>query len=312
MKSLKDNVDSVNSELRMFLKDLDIPEKSIDIYISSFSEIKIFDKQDLVSNASVVNLEKAGIAKCDIKKIMRQLFAVEDTKEILPDIAMSDFVAVEESERTFASRLTKEAVVILEEVGHGASGRVSSALFCPSLTFLAVKRIEIDNPAKRIAVGQELKFMYEVARSKAIGPSSIEIAENATHTTLLSGQLYSKVIAGLPSETATMESPSVARLVIKTAKNPYIISFYDAYIDPQHGAVCLLLEYMNCGSIQSMLRDGLTFDENDAAVVAFSVLNALTDLHGKNTLHRDIKPSNILTDTAGHVKLTDFGITKGI
>jgi serine/threonine protein kinase len=225
---------------------------------------------------------------------------------------MSDSVAMEESERTFVSRLTKEAVVILEEVGHGTSGRVSMALFCPSLTFLSVKRIEINNPAKRVAVGQELKLMYEVARSKSIGPSSIETPEDATHTTLLSGQLYSKVIEGLPFETATIESPSAARLVIKTANNPYIISFYDAYIDPEHGAVCLLLEYMNCGSIQSMLKDGLTFNENDAAVIAFSVLSALADLHGKNILHRDVKPSNILTDTAGHVKLTDFGITKGM
>jgi hypothetical protein len=33
---------------------------------------------------------------------------------------------------------------------------------------------------------------------------------------------------------------------------------------------------MNCGSIQSMLNDGIIFDEDDAAVLAFSVLAALT------------------------------------
>jgi serine/threonine protein kinase len=68
---------------------------------------------------------------------------------------------------------------------------------------------------------------------------------------------------------------------------------------------------MNGGSLQSMLTDGRCFSEDDGAVVAFSVLSALIDLHGKNILHRDIKPSNILADTSGHIKLADFGINKG-
>lgn len=68
---------------------------------------------------------------------------------------------------------------------------------------------------------------------------------------------------------------------------------------------------MNAGSLQSMLTDGRLVSEDDAAVVAFSVLSALIDLHTRNILHRDIKPSNILTDTTGHIKLADFGINKG-
>jgi serine/threonine protein kinase len=47
------------------------------------------------------------------------------------------------------------------------------------------------------------------------------------------------------------------------------------------------------------------------AVLAFSVLSALVELHSRNILHRDIKPSNILSDFDGRIKLTDFGITKG-
>jgi hypothetical protein len=338
MKVLNDKVGGLdigcdNSELRKFLTDLDIPEKSVDSYVTSFSKTEIFDKKDLIANASVVTLEKIGIAKSDIIKIMRQLFAgdlvnegvgPEESRQTFTDNSMSNSdnsmsnsVAMEQSENSFVSRLTREALVILKEVGHGASGRVSMALHCPSLTFLAIKRIEIENPAARVIVGQELKFLYEVARCKIIGPSPVEIPEELlssneeTHLNLLSGQLYTEVIAGLPSESADKELPSTAITVIKAADNPYIINFYDAYIDPQHGAVCLLLEYMNCGSIQSMLNDGLIFDENDAAVLAFSVLSALSDLHLKNILHRDIKPSNILTDAAGRIKLTDFGITKG-
>jgi serine/threonine protein kinase len=69
---------------------------------------------------------------------------------------------------------------------------------------------------------------------------------------------------------------------------------------------------MNGGSMQKALDSGNTYDENCVAVVVFAVLRAFVELHSRNILHRDIKPSNILTDFDGRIKLSDFGITKGI
>lgn len=33
-------------------------------------------------------------------------------------------------------------------------------------------------------------------------------------------------------------------------------------------------------------------------------------MHKMNYIHRDIKPDNILIDSKGHLKLTDFGLSK--
>ncbi len=42
------------------------------------------------------------------------------------------------------------------------------------------------------------------------------------------------------------------------------------------------------------------------------IIIALDYLHSNNIVHRDLKPENILIDSAGHLKLTDFGLSKGL
>ena len=40
------------------------------------------------------------------------------------------------------------------------------------------------------------------------------------------------------------------------------------------------------------------------------ILEAIQYLHDNEILYRDLKPENIVIDESGHVKLTDFGLSK--
>lgn len=37
---------------------------------------------------------------------------------------------------------------------------------------------------------------------------------------------------------------------------------------------------------------------------------AVEEIHKMNYIHRDIKPDNILIDKSGHIKISDFGLSK--
>ncbi|CAM9420136.1 unnamed protein product, partial [Heterosigma akashiwo] len=93
---------------------------------------------------------------------------------------------------------------------------------------------------------------------------------------------------------------------------PHIVAFYDAYTEPARGSVMLVLEYMNAGTLEDLVKAKVPVDEHMLATVAESVLRGLRELHAKHQIHRDIKPSNILLDRDGNVKISDFGIAREV
>ena len=92
--------------------------------------------------------------------------------------------------------------------------------------------------------------------------------------------------------------------------SPVFLVKIGAFVDIDYGAVCLTLDFMNAGSLQNLLDEGKILDLDEACVLCYCALRALSTLHKRSILHRDVKPSNFLVNTEGAIKLSDFGITK--
>lgn len=64
------------------------------------------------------------------------------------------------------------------------------------------------------------------------------------------------------------------------------------------------------GDLKSLLGVYGFLEESMAVFYIAEVTLALDYLHKHNIVHRDLKPDNMLISRTGHVKLTDFGLSK--
>jgi serine/threonine-protein kinase len=71
---------------------------------------------------------------------------------------------------------------------------------------------------------------------------------------------------------------------------------------------CIVMEYIDGGSLADLLAARRRFDPAEAACIIRPVAEALALAHKRGIIHRDIKPGNILLTSGGLVKLADLGL----
>ncbi|XP_028897025.2 serine/threonine-protein kinase greatwall isoform X3 [Zeugodacus cucurbitae] len=98
------------------------------------------------------------------------------------------------------------------------------------------------------------------------------------------------------------------RNALALSRSPFCVSLF--YSLQSVSYVYLVMEYMVGGDLKSLLTMYGYFDETVARFYVAEVALALQYLHEHGIVHRDIKPDNMLLSATGHVKLTDFGLSK--
>ena len=79
---------------------------------------------------------------------------------------------------------------------------------------------------------------------------------------------------------------------------------------PSKDYIFLVMEYLNGGDCASLLRVLGTLSEDWAKKYLAEVVLGVHHLHSREIVHRDLKPDNLLIDQTGHLKLTDFGLSR--
>ncbi|XP_065089485.1 serine/threonine-protein kinase greatwall isoform X2 [Ochlerotatus camptorhynchus] len=98
------------------------------------------------------------------------------------------------------------------------------------------------------------------------------------------------------------------RNALALSRSPFCVTLY--YSLQTISSIYLVMEYMVGGDLKSLLAMYGFFEETAARFYAAEICLALQYLHKHGIVHRDIKPDNMLISATGHVKLTDFGLSR--
>nr|CDS25290.2 ribosomal protein S6 kinase alpha 3 [Hymenolepis microstoma] len=98
------------------------------------------------------------------------------------------------------------------------------------------------------------------------------------------------------------------RDILAKIQFPFIVSLNYAF--QTEGKIYLILEFVKGGDLFSRLAKELMFTETDVMFYLAEIALAINHLHKLGIVYRDLKPENILLTEEGHIKLTDFGLSK--
>ncbi|CAO3595486.1 unnamed protein product [Absidia cylindrospora] len=99
------------------------------------------------------------------------------------------------------------------------------------------------------------------------------------------------------------------RMILMTqTDSPFVTKLYYTFQSKDY--LYLVLEYLNGGDCSALIKVLGRLPEDWTRNYLAEVTLGLGYLYNKNIIHRDLKPDNLLIDQNGHLKLTDFGLSR--
>ncbi|XP_046482879.1 microtubule-associated serine/threonine-protein kinase 3 isoform X1 [Neodiprion pinetum] len=105
-----------------------------------------------------------------------------------------------------------------------------------------------------------------------------------------------------------VEQVFAERDIMSFTDNPFVVSMYCSFETKKH--LCLVMEYVEGGDCANLLKNIGPLPPDMARFYFAETVLAVEYLHNYGIVHRDLKPDNLLITALGHIKLTDFGLSK--
>lgn len=184
----------------------------------------------------------------------------------------------------------QSSAAMSEAMGRPASPRLSGMVSNPQPRAVqtSIKDFEIIKPISKGAFGS----VY-LSKKKSTGDYyAIKVLKKAD-------MVAKNQVTNVKAERAIMmwqgESDFVAKLYWTFSSKDYLY---------------LVMEYLNGGDCASLIKVLGALPEDWTMKYIAEVVLCVQHLHSRQIVHRDIKPDNLLIDAKGHLKLTDFGLSR--
>jgi len=105
-----------------------------------------------------------------------------------------------------------------------------------------------------------------------------------------------------------VEHTKTERSVLGYVKHPFIVGLNMAFQSREK--LYFVLDYCAGGELFFHLGKLGKFKESRSRFYAAEIILAISYVHTLDIIYRDLKPENVLLDGTGHIRLTDFGLSK--
>ena len=206
-----------------------------------------------------------------------------------PTLSTSDFASpVIRAQHQHHRRQSSNALA--DALGRPTSPRLSATVSNSQTraTQTSIKDFEIIKPISKGAFGS----VY-LSKKKSTGDYyAIKVLKKAD-------MIAKNQVTNVKAERAIMmwqgESDYVAKLYWTFSSKDYLY---------------LVMEYLNGGDLAALIKVLGTLPEDWTKKYVSEILLCVQHLHSRRVVHRDLKPDNLLIDAKGHLKLTDFGLSR--
>jgi len=105
-----------------------------------------------------------------------------------------------------------------------------------------------------------------------------------------------------------VEHTRAEKNILMKITHPFLMKLHYSFQDADN--LYLVMDFINGGELFFHLQNERRFDNERARFYTAEICLAIAHLHAAGIIYRDLKPENLLIDTAGHIKVTDFGLSK--
>ncbi|CAD8052998.1 unnamed protein product [Paramecium sonneborni] len=169
---------------------------------------------------------------------------------------------------------------------------------------------QISGDVKQIKLNDQLNLvcLEDFISTKVVGRGSfgkVMLVQHKTNKKYYAMKILRKdIIQQRGQQIHTMNE----RLILEAVQHPFIVQLHYAFQTPEK--LYLVTDFLAGGELFYHLRKSQKFPEERVKLYAAELILALDYLHQKGIIYRDLKPENILIGIDGHLKLTDFGLSK--
>ena len=170
--------------------------------------------------------------------------------------------------------------------------------------------IDKDNPLLSPEERKQIEHLsysdFEILKLLGRGSfGKVLLVKRKTNNNLYAMKVLKKDIIKLKNQE---DHTKTERMLLANIKSPFIINLYYAFQD--EFKLYFITEFMQGGELFFHLHKEGKFNSEKTKFYTIEILLALEDIHKNNMIYRDLKPENILFDKFGHIKLSDFGLSK--